>query len=162
MNRHRAPDLRRLVAAAACAAAAFAAPAAGIERSADLQAQSQAVPAAPAASVAPYSTLRIVRPLSDQTIHDNNGVVPIEVALQPPLRTQVGHRLRVRLDDALMPGSWTSPRFALRGVDRGTHTVQVFVTDREGKPVAAAAPVEFHLWRASRLLPSRKTPPTAP
>jgi hypothetical protein len=100
-----------------------------------------------------------VRPKAAETIHDNTGTVRIEVALRPPLRVQAGHRFRVLLNGALQPGEWSAARFSLRGVDRGTHSLQVIVTDGNGSRLAASASVEFHMWRASRLFPQRETTP---
>ncbi len=106
-----------------------------------------------------YGTLRLVRPAPAETIHDNSGTVPVEVTLQPALRAEAGHRFRVLLDNALQPGAWATTRFSLPQVDRGAHTLQVIVTDRGGDELARSAPVEFHMWQASRLFPGRRAAP---
>lgn len=41
----------------------------------------------------------------------------------------------------------------LKNVNRGTHTVQVQVTDGEGAAVIRSDPVVFHLRQSSRLIP---------
>jgi hypothetical protein len=112
--------------------------------------------AVPAPADARYSALHIDRPRANETLHDNSGRVNVALTLRPPLRTRDGHVLRVLLDNELLDGSWTQAPIELTGVDRGTHDLQVIVVDTEGRRLAASTPVEFHLWRASRLLPSRQ------
>lgn len=106
-----------------------------------------------------YEAPRLLAPKSGETIHDNQGTVWVEVALQPPLRTEAGHRFRIRLDGRLVAGTWSATRFSLSDVERGTHTLQFVVVDAAGRELAASAPIEFNLWRASRLSPSRKNAP---
>lgn len=105
-----------------------------------------------------YRVPRIVRPKNAETIHDNTGAVLVEVSLRPALAVRAGHRLRVLLDDAMRPEEWTAAHFSLQEVDRGTHTLQVIVVDGDGNRLAVSAPVEFHMWRASRLFPARRDP----
>lgn len=102
-----------------------------------------------------YSALSIVAPKKEQTIHDNTGKVPVEVALQPPLDTKAGHRLQAVVDGSVLSGSWTTTRFSLQQIDRGTHRLEVIVTDSAGKELARSAPVEFYVWQASRLFRQR-------
>lgn len=107
------------------------------------------------ASPARYGVLQIVQPKNAETVHDNTGAVPVEVALNPPLDTKAGHRLRVMLDEALLPGAWTTTRFSLQQVERGTHQLQVIVADGEGRTLNRSATIEFYMWQASRLFPQR-------
>jgi hypothetical protein len=133
-----------------------AAPAIAVEPALPPLAQA-VVPATPATPEARYASLRIVRPEHEETIHDNTGTVPVDVLLRPALRAQAGHRFRVLLDGVQAPGEWRSAHFSLHGIERGTHTVQVIVTDADGRRLAESAPVEFHLWQASRLFPHRQS-----
>lgn len=110
---------------------------------------------AQAASATSYSVPRIVVPKNADTIHDNSGAVPVEVALQPALNVKAGHRLRVVLDDTVQPGAYTATRFTLQQVDRGTHSLRVVVTDEAGKELARSEPIEFYMWQASRLFRQR-------
>ena len=122
----------------------------------NLLAQATAPEAAPPMN---YSAPRIVRPKNADTIHDNTGTAPIEVTLQPPLNAKAGHRIRVILDDALQTGAWSTTRFSLQQVDRGTHTLRVIVTDGEGKELARSEPIEFYMWQASRLFRGQRSTP---
>ncbi len=106
-----------------------------------------------------YETLGIVAPKSGATIHDNSGQIAVSVTLRPALRANAGHRFRALLDNALLPGEWSSARFSLTGVDRGSHTLRVIVTDADGNRLLESGPVEFHMWQASRLFPNRRAAP---
>lgn len=110
---------------------------------------------AQAASPTRYERVRLAQPKNAETIHDNSGAVPVEVLLQPPLDTKAGHRLRVLLDNTLLPESWSAPRFSLQQVERGTHQLQVIVTDGEGNELGRSASIEFYMWQASRLFRPR-------
>jgi len=106
-------------------------------------------------SPARYRLLQIVQPKNAETIHDNTGAVPVEVAMHPTLDSKAGHRLRVTLDEALLPGAWTTTRFTLQQVERGTHRLQVIVVDGDGRTLGQSATIEFYMWQASRLFPQR-------
>lgn len=121
-----------------------------------LAADSSPAPIVQPAAADRYVQFRLVRPGKDETIHDNLGNVPVEVRLQPPLRAAQGHRLRLRLDDSMLPGAWQQMSFTLSDIDRGTHTLQAVVADAEGRTLIESERVEFHVWRASRLFPSRR------
>ena len=92
-----------------------------------------------------YSTLTITAPVKDEVIWDNNGIVAVDVDIQPPLRTEQGHHFTLLLDGQKVT-DFTDPPYTLRGVDRGTHTLQVKVVDA-GKVLAESQNVEFHLKR---------------
>jgi hypothetical protein len=109
-----------------------------------------------AAAAQRYSTFEIIKPAQDEMVHDNTGAVEVELALDPALKTEEGHRITVFLDDAPLPETRLALRFTLENIDRGTHTLRAAVTDNTGATVAATGTVTFHLWRASRLFPGRK------
>jgi hypothetical protein len=92
-----------------------------------------------------YSTITITAPVQDEVIWDNNGVVAVDVDIQPPLRTAQGHHFTLLLDGQKVT-DFTDPPYTLQGVDRGTHSLQVDV--RDGETVLAESQiVEFHLKR---------------
>jgi len=96
------------------------------------------------------STIAITKPADGQTVHDNEGTVPVEVMLKGTGRI-------VTLFDGKRYGApQGNTSFVLESVDRGEHTLQVQLVDAAGKALASSAPVQFYLWRASALSPSRK------
>lgn len=117
------------------------------------------MPAAAAAQLpvpaTPYAELFIVRPRAGETVHSNDGLVQVQVVLDPVLQASADHRFRALLDGQLWPAAWVAQTLNLRDVARGTHRLQVIVTDAAGRQLAASETVEFHLRRASRLAPKR-------
>lgn len=105
-----------------------------------------------------YASLQILRPHQDETIHDNNGRVPVALHLVPALQTAQGHRIQILLDGRPYGSDRAGTQFTLDNVDRGTHTLQAMVVDRAGDKLIASDSVTFHLWRASRLFPGRRAP----
>lgn len=100
-----------------------------------------------------YDDVRIVEPVPEATLHDNLGNVQVRVAVVPALRA--GDRVEVLLDGK-PAAAGAALRFELRGVERGTHTLQARVLAGDGKALKGSPPVTFHLWQASRLFPGRR------
>jgi hypothetical protein len=98
-------------------------------------------------------TVAIVQPANDETVHDNQGNVAVQVAVSPSLTAGAGI---VVLLDGQPVARQTDATFALSGIERGTHTLQAQVVGAGGATLAASPPVTFHMWQASRLFPSRK------
>ena len=95
----------------------------------------------------------IVQPANEETVHDNQGNVAVQVAVSPGLAP--GDRIVLVLDGRPVRQQ-TGTTFALSGVERGAHTLQAQVVDANGATLAASPPVAFHMWQASRLFPGRK------
>jgi len=103
-----------------------------------------------------YSEIKVVQPGPASTVRSNEGEVPVSVAMTPPL--QDGHRMRVLLDGVQIQPDFASQALVLRGVDRGTHTLDVRIVDSSGKELATAPPTRFTLRQASLLDPNRRLP----
>jgi hypothetical protein len=104
----------------------------------------------------PRPAISILSPAPEQTVHDNEGRVPVSVAVTPPNAFETGHSVRVSLDGRGHGAPQRTTSFTVEGVERGEHTLQVELLDAGGRVVAVSAPVKFYLWQASRLFPSRK------
>ena len=96
----------------------------------------------------PYVQLTITRPAADETIHDNSGNLTVEVTLSPALQGEQGHRIQLYLD-GIAVGNPSG--LSLTEIDRGAHSLQAVVVDRDGRALIASAPVPFYMWRASAL-----------
>jgi hypothetical protein len=101
-------------------------------------------------------SIAIVQPADDETVHDNQGNVGVQVAVSPGLAPGAGI---VLLLDGQPVAQETDATFLLSGVERGTHTLEAQVVDASGATLAASQPITFHMWQASRLFPSRKPKP---
>jgi hypothetical protein len=108
--------------------------------------------AAPVTS--PYKSVKIVVPENDATIRDNQGIVRVQVELNPPLMTKQGHKLQFYLNGEPhgIPVGSTSISFS--NLDRGTYTLSTSVVDAKDVVMSSADPVVFHLHRESLLNPN--------
>ncbi|MGH8603337.1 MAG: DUF4124 domain-containing protein [Gammaproteobacteria bacterium] len=96
-----------------------------------------------------YESVAITRPENDQGIRSNNGDVSVSVAVLPELHTDLGHRLGVLLDGALIGEPSKSTEIQLNNIERGSHTVQAVVFEAGGNAVAESPPITIHLHRQS-------------
>jgi hypothetical protein len=87
-------------------------------------------------------------------VHSNAGEVAVSVVDAAP-----GTRFRAVLDGAAAGDTRAAASFTLEGVDRGTHRLAVLLIGPRGSVIGRTAEVEFHLWHASRRMPSRRPPP---
>ena len=102
--------------------------------------------------------LTIDAPASGETLHDNEGRVPVAVSIRG-LPAGAAPRLRPLVDGAAQGPDRRERRFSLDDVERGEHVLVVQLIDSAGGVVAASPPVTFHLWRASALFPARRDRP---
>ncbi len=110
-----------------------------------------------AAKAERYASIRVLCPASAATIFDNNGTVPVEIELSPALDVARNHRIRIALDGTVLSPDRTQARFHLENLDRGEHWLRVEIVDAGGNTLIGAAPVKFHVWRASALFPDKKS-----
>ncbi|HBR96282.1 MAG TPA: hypothetical protein DD979_02745 [Gammaproteobacteria bacterium] len=96
-----------------------------------------------------YSSVEILQPTDQQTLRSNEGTVVISVHLTPRLFAEKGDRLVIKLDGQVV-GDGATNTVKLENVDRGTHQLSAAVINHEGRAVATAKNVEFHLKRFSR------------
>jgi len=108
----------------------------------------------PAPVASPYDSVKIVAPENDATIRDNQGVVSVQVALEPPLMIKQGHKIQFYLNGEPhgIPIGTTSISFS--NLDRGTYTLTASVVDASGAVLMTSDPVVFHLHQESVLNPN--------
>lgn len=115
----------------------------------------------PPTPVPAYSRFELTAPADDGTIRDNTGAITVSFAIEPELKTELGHRLVVLLD-----GQPQAPVQAasvtLDNVDRGTHSLQGRIVDANGKVVISTPSIQVHLHRQSVQMPLRKPSPPPP
>lgn len=99
------------------------------------------VPAVPAV----YNEFSLVSPEHDKSIRSNSGAVTIGVRIDPELRD--GDRIRVLIDAKPFGEPSRLTVHTLTNIDRGTHRIEAQVIDGDGKVLASAGPVTFHLLR---------------
>lgn len=107
----------------------------------------------------PYGTMAITSPTNDEAIRNNAGNMEVTFRLSPGLKQ--GHELRLLMDGAVVQNVASSEPIALTNVDRGTHTLQLEVVNRQsGKSLQTSDTVTFTILRHSIQHP--KPPPPRP
>jgi Domain of unknown function (DUF4124) len=99
-----------------------------------------------------------VTPRSDETFHSPESVT-LAVLLTPNLRP--GDRVSFSVDGAAVTGGDAPTSVILPEPFRGSHTVNVQVTDREGKSLCSASST-FHVQRPTLNSPARNPAPRPP
>lgn len=106
-----------------------------------------------------YTKLEIVDPENNHVFTGNTGEVTVSVVIEPELNTENGDRLILTMDGRKEADSG-STSFSFTNLDRGTHTVEVHVVNKDGKTLMKSAPVTFTMKRTSVLSPSNPNRPT--
>ena len=104
-----------------------------------------------------YTKLEIVNPENDHVFTGNTGDVTVNVVIEPELNTKKGDRLILTMDGKKEADS-TSTSFSFTNLDRGTHTIEVLVVNKDGKSQMSSAPVSFTIKRTSVLNTNRPAP----
>ncbi|MCG5512424.1 DUF4124 domain-containing protein [Ectothiorhodospira shaposhnikovii] len=104
-----------------------------------------------------YRQLAINRPERDGVVRSNLGQVDVALNLSPALKTDLGHRIRLRLngDTAV---TTQADQVTLEEVPPGTHTVQAEVVDDDGNTLIRSDTTTFHLLRTTVQQQSRPRP----
>jgi len=95
----------------------------------------------------PRYKVTILTPANDETVRNNAGLVNINAKVTPPLDQDRNDQLTIKLDGQTLGEPSTSPNFTLSEVERGTHTVQVVVVDKDKKTIKSSKTITFHLQR---------------
>jgi hypothetical protein len=108
-----------------------------------------------------YDKLTIIKPKSQENVHDNQGNVEVILTLEPNLNTALDHKIQVFLDGQVHGEPADSLEQSLKGVERGKHTVTARVINERGRVLIESRPVSFYLKHASPLFhqPRPGTPP---
>jgi hypothetical protein len=105
------------------------------------------------AGAAQAAEVAIVQPAHAETIHSNQGELTVRVRQSGGV---AGARVQLMLDGSALPRTYRGNFIELKGIDRGTHTLQAVLLDAKGERLAASEPVTFYMWQASRLFPGRQ------
>ncbi|MDK9737820.1 DUF4124 domain-containing protein [Vibrio sp. D404a] len=100
----------------------------------------------PQPDVPPPLKLTLVSPQHDQTLRSNRGLIAIEIELNRKLG--IGEQLQLMLDGRRYGAPQTTTTWALKNIDRGTHTIAI-QAHRSGKLIASTTPVTVFLHRAT-------------
>ena len=103
------------------------------------------------ASAASAADIEIFEPKNEQTVHDNNGNVTVEIMAL----LDSGYTIRLLIDGERAAPDSRDLTFRLRDIERGEHMLQALMLDERGYVVTRSQPVIFFMWQASSRFPSR-------
>lgn len=109
-----------------------------------------------------YTAFAISSPKNDDTVRENNGMLNVDLEIEPSLRTKEGHKVTILLDGKAVAKPSSATSFTLDGLDRGEHTIAATITDKKGNEVAVAPAVTVHFKRFSIQQPKPVNTPQAP
>jgi len=92
-----------------------------------------------------YTRFSIVQPGNDDVIWDNQGSIPLSMALDPALDTANGHGVWVYVDGRAMVKQSPSLVQPISGMNRGTHTIRAEIRDSAGKVLKRTGTISVHL-----------------
>ncbi len=98
-----------------------------------------------------YTTLEIMSPGNDSTVHHGSGDLSVIVNLEPELKDNDTMILYVDGEQRL---SGRSSEFFLSNIDRGSHAIDVAVINENDEVLIRSDKVVVHLRRMSRLFPN--------
>jgi hypothetical protein len=98
-----------------------------------------------------YSEVTIVNPQADETIWDNEGGLAVRARVEPGLQSGLGHKLQFLLDGQPAGAAEDSVSMTLTEIERGSHSLSAIVVDGDGKQLARAPSINFHIKKVSRL-----------
>jgi hypothetical protein len=105
-----------------------------------------------------YESLSIIEPKNDQEIYDNTGTVTVGIKLVPELKTLKEHKFSIALDGKQLKTKGVTNQIKLQNLDRGSHSVQVFVVDAANSILLSSNTITFHLKRESLISPIPRDP----
>jgi Domain of unknown function (DUF4124) len=121
-----------------------------------MPARTAKVPAPSQSAPMRYQMLRILGPLPDSAVREENGSLIVTLTSEPAL--QPSHRYRLLLDGKIAQAPGRSPVFALSNVDRGTHTLAAEIIDQNDHVIERTPAQPVHLQRIS-LIQKRRVHP---
>ena len=92
-----------------------------------------------------YTSISIISPKMNETIHNNSGNVKVGISLVPNLRAM--HSITLYLDGKELLKGKRQTAFDLQNIDRGSHTMRVSVLDKNNVALISSKSVIFHLRR---------------
>jgi hypothetical protein len=102
--------------------------------------------------------IRIIVPLQNEVVHNNEGTMRVDVDLGPGI-SPAAEAIRILLDGKPAAPDALANSFTLEGVERGEHWLQALLIDAQGKTVQVSDTIFFTMWQASVNNPALKRRP---
>ena len=112
-----------------------------------------------ASQSADYTSLEVVQPVNDKLIISTSGTVTVAFKIKGPLLSLKGHRFALAVDGTKLKARGTTNQIRLNDLNPGTHTVKIFVVDKEDKELISSNVISFHVKRQSNVTSPRPGQP---
>jgi hypothetical protein len=109
-----------------------------------------------------YENMAFLEPENEATVRNNQGVVTVRLALEPALKTQLGHKIQFFMDNGPHGPPVQNTTMGFSNIERGTHTLSATVIDSDEQTVMSSDTVTFHLHRESIFNPNNPKNPNRP
>lgn len=109
---------------------------------------------------ADYTSLEVVQPVNDKLIISTTGTATIAFKIKGPLLSLKGHRFALAVDGTKLKARGTTNQIRLDDLNPGTHTVKIFVVDKEDKELISSDVITFHIKRQSNVTSPTPGQPT--
>ena len=107
-----------------------------------------------------YKSIVISQPQAGSTVRNNQGFVAVIIHVEPSLVD--GDKFQLSLNGKKIGEAQATPSFAIKGINRGTHSIVVQVIDRDGAVVGESEPRVFYMHRARVGMVPPKKPSSSP
>ena len=104
-----------------------------------------------------YQYIAVVAPRDDETLR-NQQAIAVDVVIEPPLQTELGHRVQLYMDGAAYGEPSDSPHFVLPEAERGSHQLAAAVVDASNTELIRSTASVFHLQKTSVANPKTGKP----
>jgi len=94
---------------------------------------------------AAYTQFEIINPKNDELVISFTSNVTVAYQLEEPLQTLKGHKFAIALNGKTLKNRGVTNQIRLDSVNPGTHTLQVFVVDKEDKVIKSSNIITFHM-----------------
>ena len=98
-----------------------------------------------------YTLFTIKSPAHNETIRNNAGNITLSLAISPELDTKAGHTITILLDSQSKIQGNTGLTVGLKNIDRGAHSIQAVIKNKQKKIIKSTSAVTIHMRRASTL-----------
>ena len=109
-----------------------------------------------AAAPIPYERLTITDPENEGSVHTNTGDFDVQWQAVPPLDTQRGDAIIVKLDGTPLPQSFSAVPLHIGAADwqrvfseNVEHRLQLLIVNADGAVLIESAPVKFYMHHAT-------------
>ena len=109
-----------------------------------------------AAAPMPYERLAITNPENEGAVHTNTGAFDVQWQAVPPLDTQRGDAIIVKLDGSPLSQRFTAEPLSIGAADwqrvfsqSVEHRLQLLIVDADGAVLIESAPVKFYMHHAT-------------